>query len=274
MSREEIIKAIQECAAELKRRPSLADLRRVKGVPKSAIERVFGQWSRALRAAGVESDWRLTPGQLLLDWAGVARTLGAMPSLSAYLEYGSYAITPFRDRFGQWSAVPGEFLKFVQQQAIESEWQDVLAMITNHTWWNASRMPHPGPQKTALHPGRKRRKHRQDNPHYGPPLLCPGVANEPVNESGVVYIFGVLAERLGFRMLRMQTDFPDCEALREIRRGHWQRVRIEFEFASRNFKSHKHRKEDCDMIVCWIHDWHDCPKELEVLELRKIARGL
>jgi hypothetical protein len=131
MSREEIIAAIQECAAELKRRPSLADLKRTKGLSRGIVEGVFGRWSQALTAAGVEPDWRLKPGQLLLDWAAVARTLGAMPSLFGYSEYGSYAISPLRTRFGKWAAVPGEFLKFAQQQGIESEWQDVLAMIAN-----------------------------------------------------------------------------------------------------------------------------------------------
>jgi len=28
-------------------------------------------------------------------------------------------------------------------------------------------------------------------------------------------------------------------------------LRIEFEFESRNFKKHKHRRDKCDVIVCW-----------------------
>jgi hypothetical protein len=265
MSREEILAAIQECAGELKRRPTRTDLERLKGVSRRTIERVFGLWSLALRAAGLEpggSGYRLEPADLLLDWAAVARSLGALPSSCVYVQRGRHAFRPFRSRFGKWSAVPGEFVRFARKQAIESEWQDVLAMIEK-----GDGLPIPGRTREG---GQR----RHDRPVYGPPLLCPGLAHEPANESGVIYLFGVLAERLGFRMLRMQTDFPDCEALREVRRGHWQRVRIEFEFASRNFKNHKHREQDCDMIVCWVHDWPGCPKELEVLELRKIARGL
>ena len=34
----------------------------------------------------------------------------------------------------------------------------------------------------------------------------------------------------------------------------------------RNFLKHLHRVEDCDVIVCWIHNWPDCP--LDVVELR------
>jgi hypothetical protein len=46
-------------------------------------------------------------------------------------------------------------------------------------------------------------------------------------------------------------------------------VRIEFEYLSRNFLKHRHRVDKCDIIVCWIHNWPECP--LEVLELRKVV---
>jgi hypothetical protein len=37
---------------------------------------------------------------------------------------------------------------------------------------------------------------------------------------------------------------------------------------SRNFLKHGHRVEDCDMIVCWVHNWPECP--LHVLELKEM----
>jgi hypothetical protein len=91
-----------------------------------------------------------------------------------------------------------------------------------------------------------------------------------VNEAGVVYLFGTLAERLGFMMLRMQSDFPDGEAMRRIEEERWERVRIEFEYESRNFLKHMHDAHECDLIVCWRHNWPECP--LEVLELRSIQQ--
>jgi hypothetical protein len=48
---------------------------------------------------------------------------------------------------------------------------------------------------------------------------------------------------------------------------HWQEVWIEFEFESRNFLAHMHRLDGCDLIVCWEHNWPDCP--LEVVELKQ-----
>ena len=78
--------------------------------------------------------------------------------------------------------------------------------------------------------------------------------------------------RLGFKILRTQKAFPDCEAMREVAPGHWQRVRIEFEFESRNFKLHRHRKEGCDLIVCWVNNWPECP--VEVIELSKVVEEM
>ncbi len=98
------------------------------------------------------------------------------------------------------------------------------------------------------------------------------MAHEPTNEAGVVFAFGMMAQRLGFVVHRLQTEFPDCEAMREVARGQWQRVRIEFEFESRNFLLHKHQPEGCDLIVCWVHNWPECPEHLDVIELSRVAR--
>ena len=46
----------------------------------------------------------------------------------------------------------------------------------------------------------------------------------------------------------------------------WEDVWIEFEFKSSHFKAHNHDINECDVIVCWEHDWKDCP--IEVIELR------
>jgi hypothetical protein len=85
---------------------------------------------------------------------------------------------------------------------------------------------------------------------------------------GVVFLFGTLAEKLGFMVTLVQAEFPDCEALREVGPRRWQRIRIEFEFESRNFLRHDHCAEACDLIVCWVHNWPECP--LEVVELREV----
>ena len=31
--------------------------------------------------------------------------------------------------------------------------------------------------------------------------------------------------------------------------------------------------EACDLIVCWRHNWPECPENLEVLELSTVVRA-
>jgi hypothetical protein len=102
----------------------------------------------------------------------------------------------------------------------------------------------------------------------------PGLAQEPTNEAGVLYLFGMLGRQLGFHVISLQASFPDCEAMREVKPGRWQHVRVEFEFESRNFKDHGHDPDLCDVIVCWQHNWPGCPVHLEVVELSKVVKRL
>jgi hypothetical protein len=101
---------------------------------------------------------------------------------------------------------------------------------------------------------------------YGQPMDFRGLRHAPINEQGVVYVFALVAQELGFRVEAIGTAYPDCEAIRQIDKSEkWQRVHIEFEYASSNFVTHKHPIEGCDLIVCWKHDWKECP--IEVIEL-------
>jgi len=57
-------------------------------------------------------------------------------------------------------------------------------------------------------------------------------------------------------------------------RGKWKRLRIEFEFESRNFVEHGHDPSGCDVLVCWTHNWADAPDNLEIVELRDVIESL
>jgi hypothetical protein len=62
--------------------------------------------------------------------------------------------------------------------------------------------------------------------------------------------------------------------LREIEPGRWQRLRIELEFESSRFLVHGHDPNECDVIVCWKHNWAECPANIEVIELSSIIKRL
>lgn len=211
------------------------------------------------------------------------RKKGAVPSQHWYLSHAKHYPITLKQRFGDWQAMPEAFLKFAQGK---SEWSDVVVLLERAI---RRRNFSEAPQR---HAGRRQRDQGipramrgrlrgfSDALHapiagraiYGDPVNFRGMRREPVNEQGVVLLFGMMAEELGYAVETVQTGFPDCEANRRVAPGAWQRVQIEFEFESKNFLAHRHPSRGCDVIVCWRHNWKDCPKHIEVLELSQALR--
>jgi hypothetical protein len=111
---------------------------------------------------------------------------------------------------------------------------------------------------------------KKDRPVMGEPFDRRPMTNAPVNELGVMVLFGMVAAGLGLQVESVQGKFPDCLAKRQVARGKWQHLRIEFEYESKNFKLHGHDPKGCDMIVCWRHNWKECPEGIEVVELCRL----
>lgn len=87
-----------------------------------------------------------------------------------------------------------------------------------------------------------------------------------------MFLFALLAKDLGFVVELIRTEFPDCQALRQVGPERWQQVWIEFEYESRNFLKHFHDASKADIIVCWSHNWPECP--LPVIELKGMVKRL
>lgn len=268
MTKEEILKAIQMCAKKLGRSPGLRELRKQAGLTEATIAKHFGKLSAALKAAGLEavgSGFQVAASALMLDWAAVTRKLGKIPTVHEYRAAGKYTFQPFRNRYGPWARVRQAFRKFAREERIDRQWEDVLKLIARREDELRRNRERGGRRLSPLMPGR---------PVYGEPLLLPGMHHAPVNEAGVMFAFGVLARQLGFVVKRWQVEFPDCQAVREMAKGQWQDVNVEVEFESRNFLKHGHDPKKCDVIVCWVHNWPECPKWIEVVELRKVVEGM
>jgi hypothetical protein len=105
---------------------------------------------------------------------------------------------------------------------------------------------------------------------YGIPINHPAMTYAPTNEAGVSILFGAMARELGFVIMRSQTGFPDVEAMRLMKNGRMKRELVELEYLSGNFRRHAHDAKRCGLIVCWEHNWPECP--VEVIELRKFFK--
>ncbi|HLY91977.1 MAG TPA: hypothetical protein VKQ89_01850 [Candidatus Angelobacter sp.] len=265
MNREEIVTLVQEYANQTSRVPSQADLTKNTKVTQRQIMKEFGTYGSLLRACNLE---RFSGGNkikmelLFNDWANVARTLKKVPSKAEFEHLGKHSLTPLSTRFGSWGRVPEGLKNYIEQEQRTEECQDLLGIIAEFQR-NRTERDWGLPQictgnKPRLIPGR---------PVYGPLLRPYPAMHGPVEEQGVIYLFGTMAERLGYVVLHIQKHFPDCEALRQVDVDKWQRVIIEFEYESRNFLKHMHELDKCDIIVCWKHNWPECP--LEVVELSK-----
>jgi hypothetical protein len=266
ISKEEILLAIKECAAELGHPPSMGELLKMRPIiNKATIYRKCGNYQAALAQCGME---RTGPGyqtdlqSLFDDWAGMARSLGKLPTMADYEARGKYSVQPLLRRFGVWGDVPEGLLGHAKKAGLEREWTDVMEMI------GRGRSSVRGSIRRSV----PRAKLMEDQPTYGTPLTYSPLTYAPTFEGGVIFLFGTMARELGFAVSRIQPMFPDCEAMREVRPGVWQRVRIEFEFESRNFLAHGHDVTGCELIVCWNHNWEGCP--LEVVELRSVVKGI
>lgn len=91
---------------------------------------------------------------------------------------------------------------------------------------------------------------------------------KPHNENEILFLFGKYHRELGFSIVKeINTNgkSPDCVAITAEEKE----VRIEFEFVSSNFLLHNHKKENCDLIICYIHNWKECP--VKVLELKNLS---
>jgi len=273
-----ILEAIRAAARELGEPLSRPRFLSHSGLSEYRILRHFPSWRAALHAAGLEPDntnIRLKDEELLLDWGEVVRKRRQIPTREQYRREGNFGVNSFANHFGPWSTIPDHFRQFAGGKA---EWSDVLALLPTKS---SSKTTLPSPNPSSIRPQLQSTRKSQfnhgkleDRPTYGDPIDFRGLRHEPVNESGVIFLFGMVARELGYYVEAMQAGYPDCEAKRQIAPGKWQRVKIEFEYESRNFRDHGHAPDRCDIIVCWLHNWPDCPEHLEVVELKDVIQQL
>jgi hypothetical protein len=274
-SKEEVIEALK-LASKITNNGVLTKMQFIRNsdITISDVYRHFQKWSDACQEAGVEYDRThepLSDEEILCDWGTVTRKLGHIPTMSEYHHNGKHGRNVFK-RFGKWTDIPDAFIRIYNDS---DEWRDVVE-ISNKLSQKPKKVRIPSEPREYNRRG-DMRSHQKipDRPIYGPPINFRGLRHAPVNEQGVVLLFGMVADELGYQVESVQIGYPDCEAKRKIAKGQWQAVQIEFEYESKNFLTEGgHDPKKCDVIVCWIHNWAECPENLEVLALSEIIKKL
>lgn len=270
-----IMEEFRRVASEIGHPPSRPEFASRTGISEYRILKHFPSYSEAVRSAGLQPDStnvRLSDDALLEDWGQLVRRLRHIPTRDQYGREGKYSPSVYGKHFGPWALVPTKFREWAAENA---DWSDVLALLPTSA---PSEIRNNAPPSNANASTRDRAGIEYSKlggrPTYGNPIDFRGLRHEPVNEQGVVFLFGMVARELGYSVEAVQTGFPDCEAKRQVDRNKWQRVRIEFEFESRNYRDHGHPTDGCDVVVCWRHNWAECPTNIEVVELSSLIQSL
>ena len=292
MSKDEMIAAIRALAKEsgTSQIPRHQFMRHT-GLSERQVAKIFGSYNGLVEAAGL-SPYRFpssdqptySDDQILAEIVRVLRLPDSKMTRIFFEQQGSISPSVCERRFGGWLNA----LKSAQQLLDPAADKELIDRMAEYT---APRITQVRPTKSIVNDDAKEVVPDVIEPStesilghqfieadtanvYGDFINFRGLQHAPVNEQGVVFLFGMICRELGYVVEIVKSGFPDCEAKRIIRGkpGKWQRVRIEFEFTSRTFKAHGHDPDLCDVIVCWEHNWPDCP--LEVLDLRTAIAGL
>jgi hypothetical protein len=242
----------------------------------STVKGRFGTWNEAVKAANLKATppgpspeiQKITDEQLLEEVVRLAKELGKNPSERDMNAKGRFSSMAYRKRWNTF--VKARQMAYAQLGRPDFELQvGETASRYSETVHRITKQSLPVP--TTFKP---RDSARPKKVQFGEPIDFRGLRFAPINEQGVVYVFAMISRELGFLIESIQTGYPDCEGKRCVdqKRQRWEHVRIEFEYKSSCFRDHGHSLDGCDLIVCWIHDWLECP--IEVLELRSQIKSL
>jgi len=270
MDREAIVKEIKRIAVEIGTGTvSRSQFKSKSGISEWQIYKHFDTWNEAVEAAGLTpiDVSRINDTDLFREMKDVFVKFGGVCTRTKFHKLSRYSADVYKKRFGKWNDILLSFKDWLKESGEDFPFLNQLPSVTNL-------------HKVEEGIPTKKRKIETVSWNsigtitYGTFLNFRGLQHAPVNEQGVVFLFGMVCFELGFVVEAVRTSYPDCEAKRRVnrKRDEWERVRIEFEYYSSHFRDHGHDPNGCDVIVCWHHNWPECP--LEVIELKTVIQSL
>ena len=239
----QILQEIREVADRLQKTPTINEYKRER--PRSGYDKIifhFGTWNEAVRKAGIEPNPTAQPPRndiprdaLLSELVRVANEIGRFPSHPIFNAKSKYSRGPVERVFGSWSKARAYVLRHYSDRLTF----DVAAKSTR---------------------GGASRRERKDLGICGPLLY------QPRNEAETLCLFILLAEELGFRILKVGSQFPDLTLERMGKE-----VLAEVEFLSSNYLAHGHPLENRYTCICWRSNKN--LRNIKVIELEGYVRN-
>lgn len=268
-------------------------------IPLETVKYYLGSWEQALKQAGIETTTggdskkkgKTENGEekrvfdedsLLLELIRIYEDTGEVPTTLSVDSDGKYGEHIYRKRWKSLSDAfaearkkfPEKFNQF-QQKTDSVSISDAEASLEQYNGKGdfrekeEEREARMDDQKIrfipqTIQPKESRKKTRT----VGESMNFRGFTHAPAEKKGLIYLFGMIAHEMGFVVESISPEFPDCEGKRciDLENNRWEHVRIQLEFRSSDLKDRNMIENDCDLVICWSHDWSGCP--VEVLELK------
>lgn len=268
LSREGLIREMQRVASELGTdHVARAQWLRLTGIHERHVLKHFASYGALGEAAGLgpEPNRRLTDDDVLAAMRDVFVANGQVLPVQRTLSLAGHGTGTYAKRWGTWGAALLALRQWLEATGQDFPYLDQLPVVGLPKRDPVAPVPAKSATQAQGQPTNGARR-------FGPILNFRGLLHAPVNEQGVVLLFGMVARELGYIVESVQEGFPDCEGKRQVGPSSWERVRIEFEYQSRTFREHGHDPAACDLIVCWDDNWPEAP--LPVLDLQTALRNL
>ena len=153
--------------------------------------------------------------RLFVDWVEVVRSLKKIPTVWEYERRSKYSSRPLTRCAGAWNRV-GEWMKlYGEEQGLDGDIRDVLELVERQQGGGRGGASVLSTEQAAGSSGESsaERAMKDSRPTYGALIGAWGHVYGPTNEGGVISLFGAMSASLGFMILKVQTEFPDCEAI-------------------------------------------------------------
>jgi hypothetical protein len=263
-------------------------------IPISTVKYHLGSWNQALKEAELKINSEKAPSakkdtiteeQLLLELVRIHEETGEAPTTALIDNLGKYSENLYKKEWGSLSEAFRKAKKLFPERFSTPEIKDFSISLddveesleyydTPGQTGQVEEKPMAEKKIKFIPQTIKPKGAPEKSKFYGEPIDFRGLRFAPISKQGVVYLFGLISYELGFLIESFRSEFPDCEGKRclDVEENRWEYIRIQFEYNSSDFKEFQSRKGECDIVVCWKHDWDACP--LEVLELSSVVAYL
>jgi len=294
-SKERILEEIKKIAKELGITSlKQKDFEMHSTIPITTVKYYLGSWNQALKDADLkvtvekESDLKknkIDNDQMLLDLIRIYEEAGEEPTIVLVDSLGKYSEKMYKKNWGSLSEAflqakkmfPKKF-QILNKKDMSVSLEDVEDSLKEYDTPKQIDYNEEKPmedKKIKFIPQTIKPKGNLEKPKiFGEPIDFRGLRFAPISKQGVLYLFGLVSYELGFLIESFRPEFPDCEGKRcmDVEDNRWEYIRIQFEYKSSDFQEFQSRKSECNIVVCWKHDWDSCP--IEVLELSSVIAYL